>query len=214
MTALEVAQVSTRRRSPRSTWSSTARVSSKRKVYRSVRKSVVHRRQDHVDQADQVERPKVYRRDRRRRQGANPQPRRTARSGRIRTAARHDPGTRRKALAVEVTQEADFYDLTGRRMETAAGVGKELGYRKEVSQIDLVLGVTNPYVYNGTAYNTYQTSTPWVNSQSNPLSDYNDVDDSLDLFRQMTDPRRARKSSSCRRRFCTTHRAGWTSTKF
>ena len=98
------------------------------------------------------------------------------------------PELEEKALAVEVTQEADFYDLTGQVMDTAAGVGEELGYLKELTQLDLVLGVTNPYVYNGTGYNTYQTATPWINSQSNPMSDFNDFDDALDLFRQMTDP--------------------------
>lgn len=98
------------------------------------------------------------------------------------------PELEEKALAVEVTQEADFYDLTGQVMDTAAGVGTELGYRKESTQLDLVLGISNPYNYNGTGYNTYQTATPWINNQSNPLSDYNDVDDALDLFRQMTDP--------------------------
>lgn len=98
------------------------------------------------------------------------------------------PELEEKALAVEVTQEADFYDLTGQVMETAGGVGEELGYRKESTQLDLILGVTNPYNYNGTGYNTYLTATPWINNQSNPLSDFNDVDEALDLFRQMTDP--------------------------
>lgn len=98
------------------------------------------------------------------------------------------PELKEQALAVEVTQEADFYDLTGQVMETAAGVGEELGYLRELTIIDLVLGVTNPYVYNGTGYNTYQTSTPWINSQSNPMSSYADIDESSALFRQMTDP--------------------------
>ena len=98
------------------------------------------------------------------------------------------PELEEKALAVEVTQEADFYDMTGQVLDTAAGVGEELGYLRELTILNLVLGITNPYSYNGTGYNTYQASTPWVNSQSNPMSDYNHVDNALNLFRQMTDP--------------------------
>lgn len=93
-----------------------------------------------------------------------------------------------QALAVEVTQEADFYDLTGQVMETAAGVGEELGYKRELTILDLVLGVTNPYSYNGTGYNTYQTATPWINSQTNLMADHTDIQISQAMFRKMTDP--------------------------
>ena len=98
------------------------------------------------------------------------------------------PELEEKALAVEVTQEADFYDITGQVMMTAEGVGTELGYRKECTQADLVLGVTNPYVYNGTGYSTYQTTAPWINSHTNVMQDYSDLDNALDLLRAMTDP--------------------------
>lgn len=98
------------------------------------------------------------------------------------------PELSEQALAVEVTQEADFYDLTGQVMETAAGVGEELGYKRELTLLDLVLGVVNPYSYNGTGYNTYQTSSPWINSQQNEMVDYKDIDESSQLFTQMTDP--------------------------
>jgi len=98
------------------------------------------------------------------------------------------PELSEQALAVEVTQEADFYDLTGQVMETAAGVGEELGYKRELTIIDLVLGVTNPYSYNGTGYNTYQTSTPWINSQTNVMADHTDLQNSQAMFRKMTDP--------------------------
>jgi hypothetical protein len=87
-----------------------------------------------------------------------------------------------------VTQEAEFYDITGQVMETAAGVGEELGYAKELTQIDLALGVTNPYNYNGTGYNTYQTSAPWINSHQNEMTDYKNIDASSQLFAQMKDP--------------------------
>lgn len=93
-----------------------------------------------------------------------------------------------KALAVEVQQESVFYDLTGQVLDVAGSVGDELGYLREKTIIDLVEGVTNPYVYNGTAYNTYQTTAPWINSQSNPMEDHTDIQNSKSLFRKMTDP--------------------------
>lgn len=93
-----------------------------------------------------------------------------------------------KALAVEVQQEAVFYDLTGTVLDKAGSVGEELGYLRELTIIDLVEGVANPYKYNGTAYNTYQTSTPWINSHTNAMVDHTDFQASRELFREMTDP--------------------------
>lgn len=98
-----------------------------------------------------------------------------------------------KALAVEVTQEAAFYDYTGQVLQRAAAVGDVLAYGKEKTIIDLALGVTNPYIYNGTGYNTYQTSTPWINSHQNVMEDYTDIDNMLALFEQMTDPTTGRE---------------------
>lgn len=98
------------------------------------------------------------------------------------------PELEEKALKVPVLQETVFYDLTGQVLDTAAGVGQELGYLKELTILNLALGVTNPYKYKGTGYNTYQASTPWINSHANPLTDYRDIDDALALFEQMTDP--------------------------
>ena len=93
-----------------------------------------------------------------------------------------------KALAVEVQQEAVFYDLTGQVLDVAGSVGEELGYLREKTIIDLVEGVTNPYIYNGTSYNTYQTSTPWINSHTNDMENHTDIQNSKELFREMTDP--------------------------
>ncbi len=98
------------------------------------------------------------------------------------------PELEEKALSVQVTQEAEMYDITGQVMETASGVGEELGYLKELTQIDLALGVTNPYSYNGAGYNTYQTSAPWLNSQTNLMADHTDIQNSQAMFRKMTDP--------------------------
>lgn len=93
-----------------------------------------------------------------------------------------------KALAVEVLQETVFYDLTGQVLDMAGSVGDELGYRREIEIIDLNIGVTNSFKYNGTTYDTYQTASPWINSHVNAMQDYTDIDNSLQLFASMTDP--------------------------
>jgi hypothetical protein len=103
------------------------------------------------------------------------------------------PELSEKALAIEVTQEAVFYDLTGQVLDTAAAVGDRLGYEKERTQLRVFAGITNSYVYKGTSYNTYQTATPWINDHSNPLVDYADIDDALELFTSMTDPETGRE---------------------
>lgn len=102
------------------------------------------------------------------------------------------PETSEKALCVEVSKEAVFFDLTGQVLDTASQVGEELAYRRELTIIDGVIGVNNTYSYKDTTYNTYQATTPWINSQSNPLAyqaaDWKVIDAGLLLFSRMTDP--------------------------
>lgn len=98
------------------------------------------------------------------------------------------PETVEQALKCKVTREAVFFDLTDQVLEEAGMVGHELAYGQEKDIADCVLGVTNSYNRNGTSYNTYQTASPWVNDQSNPFSDFQDIDDSRQLFVGMTDP--------------------------
>lgn len=93
-----------------------------------------------------------------------------------------------KALALDITKEVVRYDLTGDVLRQAGRIGEVLGYTKEKTQLSLVVGASNPYVYNGTGYNTYQGSAPWVNSQGNEFADYSDLENSKKLFRRMTDP--------------------------
>ena len=98
------------------------------------------------------------------------------------------PTTKKRGLGIDVTREAVFFDATnGGVMQQAESIGGELGLRKERVIIDQFIGVTNGYNYGGTAYNTYQASTPWINSLSNPLVNFADVDDALQLFAGMTD---------------------------
>lgn len=105
------------------------------------------------------------------------------------------PETRENALAIDVLKEAVFFDLTGSVLKQAAEVGKELGYRKELECIDLFLGVTNSFKYNGTAYNTYQTSQTlgYLNDGVNQLIDWTAINSAVMLFMRMADPHTSKR---------------------
>lgn len=100
------------------------------------------------------------------------------------------PETVENALAVDVLKETVFFDLTGQILQMAASVGEELAYRKELRVIDTIIGVTNSFKYNGTAYNTYVTSRTqgYLNDQSNPLLDWTSIQSAMLLFARMQDP--------------------------
>lgn len=99
------------------------------------------------------------------------------------------PATTKYGFIVPVTKEAIFFDLTGLIGMRAAEVGEILGINKEKRVLDVITGVVNNYKRNGTSYNTYQTSTPWINVKSgNTLIDWTDVDNVEQLFANITDP--------------------------
>jgi len=98
------------------------------------------------------------------------------------------PAATKFGLAVEVTKEAAFFDLTGSILQQAESVGKEIALRKERRVFAMVIGISqNPYNYGGTAYNTYLTSGNWVNTQSNPLADWTSINQAWYLASRMTD---------------------------
>lgn len=99
------------------------------------------------------------------------------------------PSTTKRGFIVPVTKEAIFFDRTHLILSRAAEVGEVLGLNKEKRLIDLVIGATNNYKWKGTTYNTYQTSSPWINSlASNELVDWTNVDKAEQLFADMLDP--------------------------
>ena len=100
------------------------------------------------------------------------------------------PETRENALAVDVLKEAVFFDLTGDVLNMASSVGLELAYRKELEVLSLVIGGTNSFNYNGTAYNTYQTSVTlgYTNSISNDLLDWESLQTDILQFMRTLDP--------------------------
>lgn len=104
------------------------------------------------------------------------------------------PETVEQALKCKVTREAVFFDITDQVLDEAGeGIGDELGRGMEVAIADSVIGVSAGYNRNGTANNTYQTASPWINDHSNPFSDENDIDDARALFLGMTDPESGRE---------------------
>jgi len=99
------------------------------------------------------------------------------------------PSTTKRGFIVPVTKEAIFFDRTHLVLSRAAEVGELLGLNKEKRLVDLVIGVTNNYKWKGTAYDTYQTATPWINSLSgNELVDWTNVDKAEQLFADILDP--------------------------
>jgi hypothetical protein len=110
------------------------------------------------------------------------------------------PETVEQALKARVTREAVFFDYTEQVLEEADEIGNNLAYTQEQGIADMILGVTglaSEYNRNGTSYETYQTSSPWVNDQSNPATagsfDYSNIDKSRQLFIGQTDPESGRE---------------------
>ena len=101
--------------------------------------------------------------------------------------------TYQDALAGAVTFEAVFFDQTDQVLEQMNGIGNELALRKELDGFKLIAGVTNPYNYNGTAYNTYLTSGYWINDVENELNDWTDVNVVNAMFGRMTDQETANR---------------------
>ncbi len=95
--------------------------------------------------------------------------------------------TENDALAGSVTFEAVYYDLTGQILATMNNIGRELALRKELDGFKLIAGVTNPYNYNGVAYNTYLTSGNWINDLQNEMEDWTDLNLVKEYFSRMTD---------------------------
>ncbi len=99
------------------------------------------------------------------------------------------PATTKRGFIVPVTKEAIFFDRTNLILRRASEVGELLGLNKEKRLLDLVIGATNNYKWRGTSYDTYQTTSPWVNElASNELVDWTNVDAAEGLLAEILDP--------------------------
>lgn len=99
------------------------------------------------------------------------------------------PYTMKYGLKCEVTKEAVFFDRTNQVLTRAGSIGLELGLRRELWMTDVFLGVINPYIYGGVAYNTYITSGGnWANDiTGNSLTDVNNLNTMWVSAQRMTD---------------------------
>lgn len=101
------------------------------------------------------------------------------------------PATAKDGVIVGITKEAIFFDRTGMLLQQASQVGEALGIKKEKSIIDVFIGAINNHKWKGTSYNTYQTSTPWINKLAgagNALVDWSSVELAENLYDEMVDP--------------------------
>ncbi len=102
------------------------------------------------------------------------------------------PQTTKRGFIIPITKEAIFFDRTNNILEEARKLGEYLAINKEKRIIDSVIdenSTAHRYKWKGTAYASYQASTPWANLQSsNALADWTDVDTAEQLMAAITDP--------------------------
>ena len=102
---------------------------------------------------------------------------------------------RKRGLIVPITKECLFFiGQSGEILRQAARVGEWLGVNKDKRIWNVILGITNNYNYNGTAYNTYNAAAvgaPAIvpaNIHPYPLRDWTDIDNAERWFDLMVDP--------------------------
>lgn len=99
------------------------------------------------------------------------------------------PRTDKFGMIVSLTKEMIFFDRTSMALRQANEAGERLGMGKAKRIWDVILGNTNNYKLNGTSYNTYQTSTPWINALGSwPLVDWTSIEKAYILASQNLDP--------------------------
>lgn len=103
------------------------------------------------------------------------------------------PDTVKYGMRVAVTKETVFFDRTGMVLGTAAKVGNRLAMGRLKRCLRVLYGITNPFDWNGTSYDTYRTGTPsatvWANTAgSSALTDYTDIDEAIQLLSKNVDP--------------------------
>lgn len=103
------------------------------------------------------------------------------------------PENFRYSEAIAVNNATFIYDRTGQIREAAEFVGTKIGRAKELDIADVVMGITNPFIQDGKAANTYQataTDLPnnYVNTSPNELVDYKDLNDAIQILAHNTDP--------------------------
>lgn len=99
------------------------------------------------------------------------------------------PAPEKYGRICRVTFEMIYSDLTGQVLDSAASVGTRVGLWVEEKRLRVAFGLTNPFNWNGTAYNTYLTTGSWINKLTDfTLTNWTSVNRIEQLFAKMTDP--------------------------
>lgn len=100
------------------------------------------------------------------------------------------PAPQKFGRICSVTMESIYSDLTGQIMDAAGSVGTRVGLQEEEMKLSVMLGLANPYNWNGTTYNTYLTSgANWINALEDfSLVDWTSVNRLEQLASQTLDP--------------------------
>lgn len=92
------------------------------------------------------------------------------------------PNNKKRGVVIQLVEEDFIYDQTSKIQSAAENAGFVVRYKREQDILNNVLGLTNTYSYNGTANNTYQTATPWINKLTNALNDYTDINEAMTVL--------------------------------
>jgi len=106
---------------------------------------------------------------------------------------------RKKGGICPISKEALQFDLTGVLMDRCQALGPWMKIDIEKALIDCVIAQNTAnatifaggaqYTWKGTAYGTYQTSTPWINvTATNALSDWTSINKALITGSKIVDP--------------------------
>lgn len=93
----------------------------------------------------------------------------------------------------EIAETAIIYDQTGQIQEVADTARYAVQRSREIRIADMMLGVTNPYIRQDVANDTYQAAAAaaphdYVNSSTNELVNATDVDNAVQVMEGNTDP--------------------------
>lgn len=99
------------------------------------------------------------------------------------------PSIQKVGRICSVTMEAIYSDLTGQILDSAKSVATLLGLTREEAILRVVYGLVNTHNWNGTVYNTYNTTGNWVNKLlSFELTDWTSINKLEQLFVNINDP--------------------------
>lgn len=102
------------------------------------------------------------------------------------------PDWKRNGSAIAISEEMIMLDLTDTVIASAEDAGYALRRNKENNILDTMLGIVNPYSFNGVASNTYGTAvgTPAYTNlvTTNALVTLDDINDAILVLQSMADP--------------------------